>query len=220
MPDFQGSSDPNLQMMLDETKKILSQAGFEVGELNVIQLDTEQANRLTFVDTSIDANQNGQADDLDELFRLSGGAGNDYMNVFLVRFISGGGILGIAGGIPGPQIIQGTAHSGVAVNMLGGLGFLAPSFLRTQGATIAHELGHLLGLFHTTESEGDFFDPISDTPECHASEYDKNHDGMVDADECASVDGTNLMFWASASFPQETLSATQLKTIGANPAVK
>ena len=48
---------------------------------------------------------------------------------------------------------------------------------------IAHELGHQLGLFHTTEADGSAHDPISDTPECPAAQFDHNRDGMVDPDE-------------------------------------
>jgi hypothetical protein len=220
IPDYQGDGDPNLKTMTDEFSRIMSLAGFSAGDINVIQLEGDTADRLTYVDYSADSNQNYQSDDLDELFRLSSTAGNDYLNIFLVRHISGGGILGIAGGIPGPQIIQGTAHSGVAINMLGGLSGLTPDFLRTQGATMAHELGHLLGLFHTTESDGQNFDPITDTPDCPASTYDTDGDGLVSADECVTADGANLMFWSSASFTQETLTTTQRNVASLSPAVK
>jgi hypothetical protein len=220
IPDYQGDGDPNLAIVLEEFRRVMSSAGFATGAVNIIRLEGEQANRLTYLDSTSDTNKNDQADDLDELFRLSAGAGNDYLNIFFVRHIGGGGVLGIAGGIPGPQIIQGTAHSGVAINMLGGFSLLTRDFLRMQGATMAHELGHVLGLFHTTESEGRNFDPIADTPQCPASEYDKNGDGLVSAEECAAVDGANLMFWASSSFPQETLTTTQRKTVSLNPAVK
>lgn len=218
--DYQGEGDPNLAVMLDEFRRVMTLAGFKVASVNIIRLEGDQANRLTYLDTSGDNNKNDQSDDLDELFRLSSRAGNDYPNIFLVNYIGGGGILGIAGGIPGPQIIQGTAHSGVAINMIGGFGALTHDFLLMQGSTMAHELGHLLGLFHTTESEGKSFDPIADTPSCPAKEYDKNGDGLVSAEECVSVDGANLMFWASASFRQENLTPTQRKTISLNPAVK
>jgi hypothetical protein len=36
----------------------------------------------------------------------------------------------------------------------------------TLGQTMAHEIGHFLGLRHTTEHGGSEHDPISDTPEC------------------------------------------------------
>ncbi|MBF0291484.1 MAG: hypothetical protein HQK86_04935 [Nitrospinae bacterium] len=218
--DYQGEGDPNLAVMLGEFRRVMALAGFNVGAVNIVRLEGDQANRLTYININSDDNKNDQSDDLDELFTLSAGAGNDYPNIFLVNYIGGGGVLGIAGGIPGPQIIQGTAHSGVAINMIGGLSVLTHDFLLMQGSTMAHELGHVMGLFHTTESQGKNFDPIADTPMCPVQDFDKNGDGLVSAEECASVDGANLMFWASASFRQDILTPTQRKTISLNPSVK
>ena len=42
------------------------------------------------------------------------------------------------------------------------------------GETAAHEMGHQLGLFHTTESGGTQFDILSDTLECQKSTQDNN----------------------------------------------
>jgi hypothetical protein len=35
-----------------------------------------------------------------------------------------------------------------------------------MATTCAHEVGHYLGLYHTTELDGEDVDPISDTPDC------------------------------------------------------
>ncbi|MBI5814633.1 MAG: hypothetical protein HZB29_03385 [Nitrospinae bacterium] len=220
LPDYQGTADPNLAAMLDEFKRICAVNGFSVGTVNIIELNDDTARRLTHVDLNSDANSNGQSDGMDELFRLSSQAGNDYMNLFLVRSMSNLGVLGIAGGIPGPPLVQGTEHSGVVVNTMGGMSRMSSADLIMQGATMAHELGHFMGLFHTTESDGTWFDPISDTPECPASVYDTDGDGQVSAAECQSTDGANLMFWASATFVQEALSAAQKSVVSFFPAVK
>lgn len=64
-----------------------------------------------------------------------------------------------------------------------------------QGGTLWHESSHLMGVVHTTEENGEGFDPLSDTPECPAAKFDKDKDGLVDSEECAQIDAANYMFW-------------------------
>jgi hypothetical protein len=118
------------------------------------------------------------------------------INVFFIEdFLPAEGILGIAGGIPGPLGVHGTAASGVVVAV--GPHRFADGSLDVQftADTIAHELGHQLGWFHTSESDGTEHDCLSDTPQCTVAN-DTNRDGEVSADECLEQDGTYLMFWA------------------------
>ena len=96
--------------------------------------------------------------------------------------------LGIAAGIPGATIIAGANTSCVVVSGND------PDFGVTvagQAQTAWHEAGHLLGLSHTSESDGTTFDFIADTPECPIS-FDTNGDGAQDFMECP--DGQNFMF--------------------------
>ena len=60
--------------------------------------------------------------------------------------------------------------------------------LAGNATTAWHEAGHLLGLNHTSESDGSANDYIDGTPNCTADDDD---DG-VSEDECA--DGVNFMF--------------------------
>jgi hypothetical protein len=60
--------------------------------------------------------------------------------------------------------------------------------------TMAHEGGHWLGLWHTSEQNGKLFDPLADTPECPTAQ-DVNMDKIVRSSECASSGADNLMFW-------------------------
>jgi carboxyl-terminal processing protease len=123
----------------------------------------------------------------------------DSVNIFLVDEVEGGGILGIAAGIPGSLGLQGP-HNGVLVSLSS---HLAGPF-RNQSVndqllaeTIVHEAGHLLGLWHPTEENGVEFDPLDDTPECSKSVYDSNNNGEVSAEECAGRGAENIMFWTS-----------------------
>ena len=109
-----------------------------------------------------------------------------------------GHTLGIAGGLPGAPTFHGTSGSGIvaAVGPLingdrvdgGALGFM-----------LAHEIGHSLGLLHTTESTGNTHDVIADTAECPAS-ADTDGDGKVLGAECSDFDAGNVMFWNIRQF--------------------
>lgn len=83
-----------------------------------------------------------------------------------------GEVYGIAGGIPGPP--KSSIHSGVAVSILtsaGPNGTFSETELRVLGETLAHEVGHYVGLFHPADFNGNFVsaeDPLSDTPSCNS----------------------------------------------------
>jgi hypothetical protein len=138
---------------------------------------------------------------------------HDAMNIFIVADISLGvpGILGIAARIPGPFNRQGTIRSGTLAAYQGdGVGTLL-------GETLAHEFGHFLGLYHTSQTNGNLdgivgFDPISDTPLCATSDITGGGLG-------ACPDVTNLMFPIATGVPQRDLTAEQGVVIRLNPAV-
>jgi hypothetical protein len=87
------------------------------------------------------------------------------------RLLDGVGVLGVSGGIPGP--LQSTERSAIAVSTLEAAG-ADGLFSRVEqllfGETMAHEVGHYLGLFHPVElptgNVPDTFDSLDDTPEC------------------------------------------------------
>lgn len=111
--------------------------------------------------------------DIEELFELSENAPRDAINVFMIEQIFAlnaatgnqfGVILGISGGIPGPPFV-GTRRSGVVISSEGD-----PSAPIPTSAIIAHEMGHHLGLFHTSEAQPGMHDPIADTPQNDTSQ--------------------------------------------------
>lgn len=80
-----------------------------------------------------------------------------------------------------------------------------------QGGTLWHESSHLMGVVHTTEENGEGFDPLADTPECPAAKFDKDKDGLVDSEECAGRDAANYMFWEGNGKAMTTQQAWVLK---------
>ena len=95
-----------------------------------------------------------------------------------------------------------TAHSGVVVSSLGGLSHIPSLDRKMQGNTMAHEMAHYFGLFHTSERDGASHDPVNDTAQCDTS-HDSNDDGRVSAEECAGSGGDNMMFWVAPSDPNQ-----------------
>ncbi len=111
---------------------------------------------------------------------------------------------GVAGGIPGPLLAS--DRSAVVLSWLahaGQDGAFDDDELRIFGESMAHEVGHYLGLFHPVESNYKAWDAIDDTMECS------------DMNTCDANLGTNLMYpytlcgWQYCEI-QETLSDGQV----------
>jgi hypothetical protein len=86
------------------------------------------------------------------------------LNVFVIQVFAvpaAGEVLGVSAGIPGAAGVHGTRASGVVVSIRDDATLL--------GNVLAHEAGHFLGLFHTTEVYGRASDPLPDTPICSES---------------------------------------------------
>lgn len=106
------------------------------------------------------------------------------VNVVLVPQIQDGdGLYGMAGGIPGPLVS--TDRTAVVISALTSSGpdlTFSDEEERILAETMAHEVGHYLGLFHPVEMTWDTWDSLSDTPSCSGES------------NCETSLGSNLMF--------------------------
>ncbi len=203
-------NDTDFRRAMTVFQGLYGQLGIDFGNVIYENLDSGAASLKTI--DSVD----GPNNELGQLFSKSKNLGQG-INFFFVQEIVGGQegfiILGIAGGIPGPPAIQGTRHSGVALTMMG---------FRDQpdvlGQTMAHEGGHYLGLFHTSESGGSSHDPLPDTAQCTSSN-DDDFDGYVTTQECAGKGSDNFMFWLAAA-GSNRVSDEQGRVLRRNPATK
>jgi len=188
---------------LEIVDDILGQADIFVGEVRQIALPGE----LPMLGTAFPEGHAAQGFavlrprygvymELPGLFRLSAGAANTAVNLFFVQEIEalavGGEPEAQAGGIPGPLGMHGTGASGIAIStdMMDGNADML-------GRTLAHEIAHYLGLFHTSEQNGAVYEPLADTPECRL-DRDEGSDGLSVAD-CEAHGADNLMFWAKTT---------------------
>lgn len=205
-------TNASFQSLVTTFRSRLGEAGITVGDIDYFDLESE-----VFRFASLDKA------DLGALMRKSTTLPDDRLNVFWVREVrdgglSGGGIiLGVSAGIPGAPI-RGSGNSGVAMALgdFPGFGWSATDV----AGTLVHEVGHWMGLFHTTESNGQSFDVLSDTPECTTAR-DTNGDGVLSASECEFYGGTNVMFWSSSySLEQTVLTPNQRFVMLRHPAVR
>ena len=147
------------------------------------------------------------------------------VNLFFIEDYSDSDNLGNAAGMPGSM--------GIANSWNGVLNSLTAHATGTTldsqllGETAAHEMGHQLGLFHTTGQDGTEFDIISDTAECPKSSRDNDSNGQMSAEECEGYGAENVMFWTawssssrSAGKKQETLSSYQQQVLKYSPIAK
>lgn len=208
----QAQTDPDLQAVLDQFGNVYAQAGVSVGEVHFHEITGDDAEAYQIIRTDFDIQQ------LVALSTLPDGGydGAVSANIFFVRDIQlGGGAIGISQGLPGAAGLHGTPASGVVFTSA----YLGEHFQGEgreivdgndfTGIVMAHEVGHYLGLFHTSEQYGQGFDPIQDTPACT--------DSSDFPSDCPDID--NLMF-PLAGISHTELTAGQIYTLQANPLTK
>jgi Metallo-peptidase family M12 len=143
-------------------------------------------------------------------FATSTGAtdGTQNMHILLTNSIRQGGqpiAIGISPGIPGAATVFGRGVSGIIV--------VPGSGSDNDVLTMIHEMGHFIGLNHTTEFDGQSSDPLMDTPACPAGTISSNQ-----LQNCP--DNANIMFAAGAINGPVTLSPTQKRVYRGSPIYK
>ncbi|MFT7222206.1 MAG: hypothetical protein ACI8Z1_003830 [Candidatus Azotimanducaceae bacterium] len=161
----------------------------ELGEANQVELVLEP---VVVIEQSEFDSVSASFKDPETIALVSQGNPESVNLFFLEDFSGGEGIAGITGGVPGSFGTM-NGNNGVLVNAGTLLADGSETSIDDVAEVAFHEMGHVLGLYHTTEARFSFIDVLNDTPFCEASVHDANNDGVANATECP--DAANPMFW-------------------------
>lgn len=216
------TSVDDAQAVKDYITTMFQQVGVTVSALNVEFREDSAAI------AQAGGSESGLSAFMESASRATSGRSDTGINCFLMPQLPGG-ILGMDGAIPGPGFQHGTSSSGL-VALATSFGYLFPGYTSHESdqmylsLTLAHEIGHYLGLYHPSESDGTMHDPLSDTGEC-GTQYDTDDDGIVSGPECRGINTEYLMFWTddteyltSGAF-QTLISSQQGEVMNTHPAV-
>jgi hypothetical protein len=186
--------DGPIDIALAEVGRIWRAAGIEVREPIRFQVPAAQAESLARVE--VDPTLAGASPAVASAVALSSLAPAGTLSLIVVGdlVVTGPGypIWAVSDGIP----VAPASDAAVVVSAV--LLRHDPSW---AGQVIAHEMGHALGLYHTTEAALDgaasVSDQIDDTPACPASADRSPPDQTLSPAECDAHDTANLMFWSA-----------------------
>lgn len=169
-------SDPEYKAAFDDALVVLEEIYEEIG-ITIVVNEVEAWPDANLPRPGFGAPETWEA--------LSGSTGNTGIDLVVVDTISGSdaSILGAAGSIPGG--LSASEKSGVILSASANAGpdlAYSSSEIDLLGSTMAHEIGHMLGLFHPVDLGYDRWDALDDTENCESESA------------CQTALGSNLMY--------------------------
>lgn len=245
-------SDPGYQRMLQRVAADLARGGICLRTVTYYDVPAWARDRWSTVEVGSERTAN-PCSDYRQLFTLA--RSGNAVSIFFVPQITdldapaGNRTVGYDGAIPGVSTFGGTTAGGAIVSSADlarptgcGSAFSVSCGPDVVGETVAHEVSHALGLFHTTESFGastEDFDPITDTPQCLCSLCVAESDRGGCADPRGGSGGTTqvggsacsqgiqacggadyLMFWTLSDKSAGNLSPQEGQVMRMNPLVR
>jgi hypothetical protein len=139
----------------------------------------------------------------EDIYNITMDSYEDEITLVVGETIDGGTeFLGVAGSIPGT--LTANTRSAVVMGWIASAGLdgnFSELDISIMGETMAHEVGHYMGLFHPVEQTWDSWDACSDTPDCR------------NQNQCENQLGDNLMYPAPICDFSDCLSQDQLSGI-------
>lgn len=197
MPAAAMGSSPQWLAIANKVEAIWSGANLHLGKIQFIDLDGDDGKKFKFLDNVL---AGGLENELTQIYKVTGAMRpqSTAATLLLVGALNDNGQQVAAGlsQLAGISGYVGSRMSGMAVAIddkewasVVALGPDGASIAADRwGVTIAHEMGHFMGLWHTDEYDGKLHDPIADTPIC-----DKT--GTLTAEGCPAQ-AKYLMFWS------------------------
>jgi len=245
-------SDPSFQRMLQRMAADFARAGICLQSVTYYDVPAWARARWAVVDVG-SAPAADPCSDYRQLLTLA--RPGNVVSLFFVGEITdldaptGNRTVGYDGAIPGVSTFNGTTAGGALVSSADlsslngcGSGFSLGCGPDVVGETVAHEVSHALGLFHTSESLGasaEDFDPLTDTPQCLCSlcvpdsarggcaDPQTGSGGKTQVDSASCGKGTQacggadyLMFWMLSDKSAGNLSPQEGQVMRMNPLVR